>query len=133
MLETTLLEWAMNLVIAGDDGRVWWTLRGSFSALAPSPRSAVQKRVLFVSILGNLAVLGFFKYVNFAADSLYGILGAAGLARGQWDTFYRGSCRSASASTPWTSTGAKALRNFIDFACFVSIFSHLVARLGLLG
>ena len=54
------------------------TATGCPSAISgPRAGRAVQKAVLIVSVVGNLAILGFFKYTDFAIDNLNGLLGTA--------------------------------------------------------
>ena len=125
MLATTLLDWLMSRVIASDSWRLWQTARSPLSPLVPGPRSTLQKRALLLSILSNLAVLGFFKYFNFTMDSYNGFLGAVGLARGQWDGFYRVilplgisfyTLQALSYTIDVYRGDAKAMRSFVDFA-----------------
>src|SRR5438105_7087119 len=46
------------------------------------PRNRGQKIALTVSIIGNLAVLGFFKYFDFTADNLNRVADGMGLGAG---------------------------------------------------
>ncbi len=99
-----------------------------------SPR--VRQAWLFVSLAGNLGLLGFFKYFNFFADNV-----AAGLARAGFT--------SLAEFTPWEIVLPAGIsfytfqtlsytidiyrgqlapaRSFLDFALFVSFFPQLVA------
>jgi len=92
---------------------------------------------LWISVTVNLAVLGFFKYSTFFAenvslvseflgfgpvalpDFLYRIILPVGIS------FY--TFQSMSYSIDLYRGHAKSARNFIDFACYVSMFPQLVA------
>src|SRR6185436_9414524 len=87
------------------------------------------------SVISNLGVLGFFKYFNFAADS-YGQVaawlgaGSAGhvtvrIVQPLGISFY--TFQSLSYTIDVYRGNAKATRNLIDLACFVSMFPQLVA------
>ena len=106
-------------------------------ALDPGgPRSRAQKIALAVSIAANLSLLGFFKYFNFAADSFDALVQAAGLPNLRLDfvlrvtlplgiSFY--TFQSMSYTIDVYRGHARALRNAVDFACYVSMFPQLVA------
>ncbi len=70
MFFTTSVDWLMSLVIAHNTWRVWrcW---GAPVPLLPrgEARSRLQHSAITVSVVLNLAVLGFFKYFNFGVDS----------------------------------------------------------------
>ncbi len=81
-------------------------------------------------------MLGFFKYFNFFLDSYNGAVVAAGAPQMHWDTFFRVilplgisfyTFQSLSYIIDVYRGDAKAMRNFVDFSCFVSMFPHLVA------
>lgn len=99
-------------------------------------RTRSQRAALTLSIVTNLALLGFFKYFNFAADSYNTILTIFGLDRLELDTVFRIALplgisfytfQSMSYSIDVFRGDARALRNPIDFACYVSMFPQLVA------
>jgi alginate O-acetyltransferase complex protein AlgI len=106
-------------------------------ALGPADRSGRRSRVpLVVSVVTNLSLLGFFKYFNFAADNYRGLLDALGLPPGSGDfalevtlplgiSFY--TFQSMSYTIDVFRGHAKPIRNFVDFACYVSMFPQLVA------
>jgi alginate O-acetyltransferase complex protein AlgI len=135
MFATTLLDWYASLVIARND---WFVLRRRFAPieqLSPGARNQIQRAALLVSILSNLGMLGFFKYFNFGIDSYVGLAHAVGLSA-VWHpainvvlplgiSFY--TFQSLSYTIDVYRGEAKAVSNFIDFACFVSMFPHLVA------
>ena len=94
------------------------------------------RMALTVSIVSNLSLLGFFKYFNFGAESFDGLVNWIGMPGLRLDTalkitlplgisFY--TFQSMSYAIDVYRGDARAVRNFIDFACFVSMFPQLVA------
>src|SRR5262249_44429715 len=80
------------LLVAGYLFYGWWDLRFGVLLLASScvdyfvgkqlavtEGKAARKRLLSISFLVNLGMLGFFKYANFFADSFVRLAGALGL------------------------------------------------------
>lgn len=104
-----------------------------------SAKSDGQKRrklAVLVSIVTNLSLLGFFKYTGFALESynqLFTALGVEGfdpvpvlnflLPLGI--SFY--TFQSMSYTIDVYRRDARVVYNFLDFACFVSMFPQLVA------
>jgi alginate O-acetyltransferase complex protein AlgI len=137
MFGTTFLDWSLSIVIAYGSWRFWRDWKGNIDAPLPQgPRSRTQRQALVVSIVSNLLVLGFFKYFNFFLDSYNGAVADVGMAHLQWDTFFRVilplgisfyTFQSLSYIIDVYRGDAKAMRNFVDFSCFVSMFPHLVA------
>jgi alginate O-acetyltransferase complex protein AlgI len=91
---------------------------------------------LAASIITNLGLLGFFKYFNFGVDNINALARATGLEWLGIDTALRVTLPLGisfytfqSMSYTWDvyRGRATAIRNFIDFACFVSMFPQLVA------
>jgi alginate O-acetyltransferase complex protein AlgI len=91
---------------------------------------------LAVSICTNLGLLGFFKYFNFGIDNLNALAAATGLDALRLDvaftvtlplgiSFY--TFQSMSYTWDVYRGRAAAVRSFIDFACYVSMFPQLVA------
>src|SRR4051812_42383521 len=137
MFFTTSLDWLMSLVIARDTWAVWrgW---GEPVPLLPAraSRSRRQRTAITFSVVCNLAVLGFFKYFNFGVESYNSVLGTLGMSAPQWETalhvvlplgisFY--TFQALSYTIDVYRGEAKAMANFIDFSCFVSMVPHLVA------
>ena len=94
------------------------------------------RRALAVSICTNLGLLGFFKYFNFGVDNINGLAMATGLDALRLDTALRVTLPLGisfytfqSMSYAWDvyRGRAAAITNFIDFACYVSMFPQLVA------
>jgi len=120
MFFSTLVDYVCGLVIG----------------IAPEQRNRVRKIALSISIISNLSLLGFFKYTGFAMESynhLFSILGVSNfdpvpvlrflLPLGI--SFY--TFQSMSYTIDVYRKEATAIRNFPDFACFVSMFPQLVA------
>jgi len=123
MLLSTGIDYAMGLVIATDTA-------------PPGQRSARSRWAMGLSIVSNLSLLGFFKYFNFGVDSYNGLLAALGWEGAQWDTVLRITLplgisfytfQSMSYSIDIYRGDAKPVKNFITFACYVSMFPQLVA------
>ena len=104
-------------------------------ALPPEARRA-RRAWVTLSIASNLTLLGFFKYFNFAVDSLTAGLAALGVGRAAPTmalrvalplgiSFY--TFQSMSYSIDVYRGRCRPLRSFVDFACYVSLFPQLVA------
>lgn len=134
LLTSTVVDYCCGLIMAK---------RGLFFDPRPikeldpeGPRTRRQKTALVVSIVSNLSLLGFFKYFNFAVENYDLLLAWLGLEGLQLDTALRITLplgisfytfQSMSYSIDVYRGQAKALRNFIDFACYLSMFPQLVA------
>ncbi|MGA7216560.1 MAG: hypothetical protein WBX20_20340, partial [Terrimicrobiaceae bacterium] len=137
MFGTTLLDWLISLVIAHNTWRIWRARREPVVALERGTgRSRTQKQAVALSVVLNLAVLGFFKYFNFGVDSYNALAQSLGLESWQWNTFFRVilplgisfyTFQAMSYTIDVYRGEAKAMNNFTDFSCFVSMFPHLVA------
>ncbi|MCF6287196.1 MAG: membrane-bound O-acyltransferase family protein, partial [Candidatus Hydrogenedentes bacterium] len=127
MLFSTGVDYFMGLQIA------------SGQRMAESDRATgqrMQRRALAISIVTNLALLGFFKYANFGIDSYNDLLSALGWADARWDmalritlplgiSFY--TFQSMSYTIDVYQGAARPVRNMVTFACYVSMFPQLVA------
>ena len=132
MLTSTLIDYAMALVITGGKPGL-----GTTTVLPEGqPRSVRQKRALMASVFSNLALLGFFKYFNFATENYDAVVNAIGLPGLSLDlafavtlplgiSFY--TFQSMSYTIDVYRGHAPAQRRFLDFACYVSMFPQLVA------
>ncbi|MCZ6726428.1 MAG: membrane-bound O-acyltransferase family protein, partial [Acidobacteria bacterium] len=58
---------------------------GEAQLVAGEPRSASQRGALALSLLGNLGVLGFFKYFNFGIDNFARLMASLGLEGLVWE------------------------------------------------
>ena len=97
-------------------------------------RPAWRKPLLWASMSANLGMLAFFKYFNFFAENVHGVLASAG-----WNvnppmlrillpagiSFYTFQAMSYTIDVYRGHTHAR--RNLLDVAAFVSFFPHLVA------
>ncbi len=134
MLGSTLIDYVCGLVISMQvpglrDPRSWLLVPGG-------PRTRLQKGALIASISSNLLLLGFFKYFNFGIDSYNTLVTNLGFDNAQWQTFFRVTLplgisfytfQSMSYSIDVYRGDARAIRNVVDFACYVSMFPQLVA------
>ena len=136
MFATTFVDWLCSMVVVYDSWRFWRDWKITIVPLEHGYRTKRQKWALAISIISNLTMLGFFKYFNFGLDSYNALMGALGFEHLQWDTFFRVilplgisfyTFQSMSYIIDVYRGDAKAMRNFIDFSCFVSMFPHLVA------
>ncbi len=127
---STGIDYACGLAIARARAR------GRGSAVASPISTATGRLALLASIATNLGLLGFFKYFNLAAsayDDLVHLIGAPSIAL---DTTLRVTLplgisfytfQSMSYTIDVYRGRVAALRNPIDFACYVSMFPQLVA------
>src|SRR3990172_4407223 len=134
LLVSTLIDYVCGLVIAGHGVRNW---KSPIQQLQPAtPRTRRQRLAVTASIISNLSLLGFFKYFNFATDNFDALVGWLGLPELQIQraisvvlplgiSFY--TFQSMSYTIDVYRGHARALRSFIDFACYVSMFPQLVA------
>ena len=120
MLGSTVIDYACGKVIS-----------------APEQTRSRQKAAMVVSVVANLAILGFFKYAIFVSENIGWGFGLFGLdAPSSPDflshivlpvgiSFY--TFQSMSYSIDLYRGHARPARSFIDFACYVSMFPQLVA------
>ena len=134
LLGSTVVDYFCGLTIAEHGLRNW---RDPIRRLeAGTSRTRAQRFAVTLSIITNLSLLGFFKYFNFAVDNFDVIAAWLGLPELQVHraitivlplgiSFY--TFQSMSYTIDVYRGHAGALRNFIDFACYVSMFPQLVA------
>lgn len=93
-----------------------------------------RKIALWISLVSNLGILGFFKYFNFFADNLVVLLQGVGISSPVRHlniilpvgiSFY--TFQTMSYTLDIYSRQMRPTRNFLDFAAFVSFFPQLVA------
>ncbi len=135
MFVSTLIDYVAGLIVSGQWRRSAWNQ--PVATLEPgTPRTAVQRAGVVLSIVSNLALLGFFKYFNFAVDSWNALMRALGWSSALIETtlrvvlplgisFY--TFQSMSYTIDVYRGHARAIRNFVDFACYVAMFPQLVA------
>ncbi len=134
LLFSTVVDYIVGLVLASGAER---EADGSLGLLRKDrPRRVGEKAALLASLICNLGLLGFFKYFNFGIDSYNGWVSTLGLESWRLDimlrvvlplgiSFY--TFQSMSYTIDVYRGNARAIRNFGDFACFVSMFPQLVA------
>jgi alginate O-acetyltransferase complex protein AlgI len=135
MLLSTLTNYICGLWMTGQFRRGAWG--AEVPLLEPgAPRTGPQRAALFISVCANLLPLGFFKYFNFGMDSWNALLGALGADAATYTNFLRITLplgisfytfQAMSYSIDVYRGDARAIRNWTDFACFVSMFPQLVA------
>jgi alginate O-acetyltransferase complex protein AlgI len=134
LLTSTLIDYLAGLVIGAEIARAGSA--GEASGGGPPPRTRRARIALIVSLTSNLTLLGFFKYFNFGVDSYDALVSWLGLDTLRLDvalevtlplgiSFY--TFQSMSYAIDVYRGHAAAIRNFVDFACFVSMFPQLVA------
>lgn len=108
----------------------------SGQVIGRSERPPVRRLFLVVSIVANLSLLGFFKYANFGIETITGLAGLVGLGQGPVRealhvslplgiSFY--TFQSMSYTIDVYRRQVQPTRNFLDFACYVTMFPQLVA------
>ena len=142
LLVSTVIDYFCGLALAGR-GPVWLARLAGRQHLISQwsrPITAVDGRrrrgVLLLSISSNLSLLGFFKYFNFAVDNLAALSDLLGAPWLRLDVAIRVALplgisfytfQSMSYTIDVYRGRATALRQFVDFACYVSMFPQLVA------
>jgi alginate O-acetyltransferase complex protein AlgI len=129
LLSSTTVDYLCGLVIQRER-----------DALRPpsnlEPRTSKARAALTISICTNLGLLGFFKYFNFGVGSYDAFVAWIGLPSLQLDTALRVTLplgisfytfQSMSYTIDVYRGRVSAIKNFIDLACFVSMFPQLVA------
>ena len=131
MMASTAVDYGCGLSIAGG-----WR-RGPIERLVPDGRRTRRQRwAVGISVAANLSLLAFFKYFNFGIDSYNTLVGWLGWSDLALDSILRVALplgisfytfQSMSYTIDVYRGEARAQRNFIDFACYVSMFPQLVA------
>lgn len=137
MLTSTAIDYFCGLAIAGRLDRGWFDTNRPIDRLDPEgARSRSQRLAVTISVISNLTLLGVFKYFNFALDNYNALVGLAGMPDAAFESVLRVvlplgisfyTFQSMSYSIDVYRGDAPALRNPIDFACYVSMFPQLVA------
>lgn len=134
MLASTSIDYACGLALVrlsglpSDAGQLPLLPRGG-------ARTRGQKLALALSMVGNLALLAYFKYAGFAVENLNRVAAALGLGEGALPSlhvvlpvgisFY--TFQSMSYAIDVYRGEARAMRSSIDFCCFESFYPQLVA------
>lgn len=134
MLFSTLVDYIAGLVMVLGGPKSWGQ---PIQRLDPNTRRTPRQRAaLIISMCSNLALLGFFKYFNFGIDSYNGLIDSLGLSPLRLDVALRVTLplgisfytfQSMSYAIDVYRGHATAVKRFIDFACFVSMYPQLVA------
>jgi alginate O-acetyltransferase complex protein AlgI len=134
MLASTLTDYISGLIISGQGPAVG---NAESVPLEPGgPRSRLQKAALAGTIIVNVCLLGFFKYFNFGIDSYNALVVSLGLDQARWEPFFRVTLplgisfytfHAMSYAIDVYRGDARAIRNYIDYACYVAMFPQLVA------
>ena len=97
---------------------------------------ARKKLFVTISVTADLLILGFFKYFNFGLENYNALMSAMGIPEAQYAGFFRVvlplgisfyTFQSMSYVIDVYRNEARVVRNFIDYACYVSMFPQLVA------
>jgi alginate O-acetyltransferase complex protein AlgI len=124
MMFSTTMDYAIGLIITGK----WRFFKSDKNSL-----NAQRKLGLVLSIVGNMGLLGFFKYFVFAQSNLNMLLEAFGGAGFEiikivlptGISFY--TFQSMSYTIDLYRGEVKPAKSLLDFACFVSLFPQLIA------
>ena len=148
LLTSTAVDYFCGLALAGSGPVRLARLLGRREAAArwarpmrrvdPQDRVGARRRrcAVALSVATNLALLGFFKYFNFGIDTVNGAAAWLGVPWLHLDVALRVTLplgisfytfQSMSYTIDVSRGHATALRSFIDFACYVSMFPQLVA------
>ncbi len=134
LLTSTSISYVCGLKIAGE--RLIPGLASSEVQNSDSVHPRHRKVWLAISVCASLSILGFFKYFNFALENYNALFGLLGLSEMRLDTVLRVTLplgisfytfQLLSYTIDVYRGQAKALHNFIDFACYISLFTQLVA------
>jgi alginate O-acetyltransferase complex protein AlgI len=131
MFVSTVIDYFAGQFICGR-----WTLpwcRGEEPAGPGLPSARQRKTALVASMVSNLSLLGFFKYLGFAQTNLNYLLQLFGhegvrvfeIVLPVGISFY--TFQSMSYAIDLYRGHAKPARDFLDFACYVSLYPQLVA------
>ena len=148
LFTSTAVDYLCGLALAGS-GPIWLAqLTGQREVAARwarppgmvDPRNPIGARrrrfAVALSVATNLSLLGFFKYFNFGIDTVNGVAASLGVPWLHLDVALRVTLplgisfytfQSMSYTIDVSRGHAAALRNFVDFACYVSMFPQLVA------
>jgi alginate O-acetyltransferase complex protein AlgI len=134
LLISTLINYVCGLKIAGERLLAGPASSGRDGSDRPSVRH--QKVWLAVSVAASLSILGFFKYFNFALENYNALFGWLGISVLRLESVLRVTLplgisfytfHLLSYTIDVYRGQAKVLRNFINFACYISLFTQLVA------
>ncbi len=132
MFGSTVLDYTSGLVVSQQ-----WDFSKPIEPLSKgTTRNRFQKIAVTVTIISNLSLLGFFKYFNFTLQNYITVMSLMGIDVSHVQGFFRivlplglsfYTFHSMSYAIDVYRGDAKAIRNFIDYACYISMFPQLVA------
>ena len=134
LLFSTLIDYIAGLVIALGGPGSWW--RPIRRLDLGGPRMRRQRAALILSISANLTLLAFFKYFNFGVESYNGLVGWMGLPEAGLDVAIRIALplgislyilQSLSYVIDVYRGDSTAIKSFITFLCFETMYPQLVA------
>jgi alginate O-acetyltransferase complex protein AlgI len=134
MFASTLTDYVSGLLISGQNPA--WGDAPSIPLEKGGPRTRLQRAAVAATIILNLCLLGFFKYFNFGIDSYNALVGSLGLDQARWEPFFRVTLPLGISFYTFHAMSyvidvyrgdAQAIRNYIDYACYVAMFPQLVA------
>lgn len=128
------IDYVAGGIIAADARRL--STSAALSSRAAECHTFRQRAALVISVVSNLAILGFFKYFNFGADAYRDLMLHLGwseyVPEAIWQvtlplgiSFY--TFQSLSYTIDIYRGDARPARHFLDFACYVAMFPQLVA------
>lgn len=131
---STMIDYVCGLIIARSSHPFH---RGPLDLLPQgTPRTRVQRIALITTLCSNLLMLGFFKYFNFGVGSYTALVTALGCESLRLDLAFKVTLplgisfytfQSMSYAIDVYRGKARAMSNFVDYACFVAMFPQLVA------
>ncbi len=135
MFVSTLIDYLCGLALVGQLRPSAW--RDPIPLLRPDQRRAGwQRAVLAFSMVSNLSLLGFFKYANFIAVNYTALVESLGMTGWGVENMLRVTLplgisfytfQSMSYAIDVYRGDARAIRNPIDYWCYVAMFPQLVA------
>lgn len=134
MIFSTLADYVSGLVISGQ--RPSLSSDDSVALERGGTRTGVQTAALTATIVLNLLLLAYFKYFNFGIDSYNDLVRSLGHDDAVWNTFFRVTLplgisfytfHAMSYAIDVYRGDARAIRNYVDYACYVAMFPQLVA------
>jgi alginate O-acetyltransferase complex protein AlgI len=130
-LKGCLWHWRFTLIMLLSSSTDYWTAK--WMSRLPAERTTIRRLLLALSLAVNLGFLGFFKYFGFfsqIASDVSTLFGGGGLpifalVLPVGISFY--TFESISYVIDVYRGIAKPAKSYLDYACFISFFPHLVA------
>lgn len=128
---STTIDYIAGAMIASEAQR-----KGEAYLMPEGPRTNRQCAALIMSVVSNLALLGYFKYFQFGAESYQSLLRVLGYSEFVSDSIWHVTLplgisfytfQSLSYTIDIYRGDVRPARSFLNFACYVSLFPQLVA------